>query len=64
MSRKPVKEKILIIKNVIVTVLVSAFFVGIIFTFYTMLHDKERENIIKDGRMAAMESAEMLGEYR
>lgn len=63
MSRKPVKEKILIIKNVIVTVLVSAFFVGIIFTFYTMLHDKERENIIKDGRMAAMESAEMLGEY-
>ena len=63
MIRKPVKEKTLILKNTIVTVLVSVFFMGIIFTFYTMVYDKERENIIKDGRMAAMESADMFGEY-
>ena len=63
MIRKPVKEKTLILKNTIVTVLVSVFFVGIIFTFYTMVHNKERDNIIKEGKMAAMESAEMFGEY-
>lgn len=57
------KEKMIIIKNVIITFLVIAFFSAIIFIYYNMLHKEKYNNIIKDGRMSAQQSASQFDDY-
>ncbi len=63
MSRKTWKEKSLIIKCIIFTVLVAALFAGVIFAFYSRLYEEKRANIIKGGRMSAMQAADLIGNY-
>lgn len=57
------KEKLIIIKNVIITVLIIAFFSAIIISYYNMLHKEKRDNIIKEGRMSAEQSASRFEDY-
>ncbi len=60
---KSEKEKTVIIKNIVVAVLVITFLVGVVLVFYNMVYAEKRDNIIKDGQMAAMQSAEKFQEY-
>ena len=53
----------LTVRNIIVTILVIVFFAGIIILYYSMLYNEKRENIIREGELAAMESAEQLDKY-
>ena len=39
------------------------FFAGIIILYYSMLYNEKRENIIREGELAAMQSAEQLDKY-
>ncbi len=48
---------------IIAGILIIAFFVGIIYMYYSMVHDEKRNGIIKDGRMAASRSADQFGRY-
>ncbi len=57
------EETRLTIRNVIGTVLVIVFFAGIIILYYSMLYNEKRENIIREGELAAMQSAEQLDKY-
>ncbi len=57
------KEKGLIAKFIIITVLIAAFFVGIIFAFYNNLYAEKRASIIKDGKLASMQAADVLENY-
>ena len=56
-------RNVAILKNIIITVLVIAFFVGIILTYYGMLYDAKREIIIKNGETTAKETAERFDDY-
>ncbi len=50
-------------QNVIIAVLVTVFFVGIIFMYYNMLYNEKRENIIKEGEMVARDSVDQIDKY-
>ncbi len=63
MGKQLVKEKSVIIKNIIATVLVSLFFVGIVIAYFNMLNEEKRENIIKDGQMSAMQASSRFDKY-
>lgn len=56
-------EKKLSRRYIAVTVLVIVFFTGIIFMYYSMLYNVKRDNIIKDGKIAAKESADQIDKY-
>lgn len=56
-------EKKLRRKYIVVTLLIIAFFIGVIFVYYSKLYNEKRENMIKDGRIAAMESADQIDRY-
>ena len=45
------------------TIVVIAFFTGIILLYYSMLINEKRSNIIKSGEMTAKESAEKIDQY-
>ena len=57
------KEKWVIIKNIIVTLLVIAFFVGILIVFYNMLYEEKRDNIITKGEASAYRTSTQFNEY-
>ena len=57
------KEKTVILKNILVTVLVIAFFVVILGLFYQMLYAEKRENIITNGEVAASRAADQIDKY-
>lgn len=63
MSGRTGKEKGLIIKYIIITILVAVFFVGIIFAFYNKLYEEKRSGITKDGELSAMQAADLLNNY-
>ncbi len=63
MNARLINEKNVIIKNIIIAILVTAFFVGIIMTFYNMLYEEKRSNIIKDGEMSARQAADSFEKY-
>lgn len=63
MSGRTGKQKALIIKYIIGTLLVMVFFVSIIHIFYTKLYEEKRTSMIKDGKMSAMQAAELLEKY-
>lgn len=63
MNAKNRNEKSVILKNIIVTILVLTFFVGILILFYRKLYDEKRDNIIKDGEMAAGSAADQIDKY-
>ncbi len=50
-------------RNAVIAVLVSIFFISIILLYFTMLRNQRRENIIKDGEMAAKEAADQVERY-
>ena len=56
-------EKRLSRRYVAVTALVIVFFTGIIFMYYSMLYNEKRDNIIKNGEIAANESADQIDKY-
>lgn|GEM_PF-865774 len=61
-----VKEKtqnIAIRKNVIVTVLIAVFAITVIFVFYNMLYDANREILIRNGEKTAREIDEAFADY-
>lgn len=43
--------------------LVIVFFVSIVLSYYKMVYDERRDNIIKSGKMAAYHSADQFGKY-
>ncbi len=51
------------IRIISVGILVCLFFVGIVFGYYNMVYEEKRSNIIKDGRMAAIRSADQFDRY-
>ncbi len=57
------KEKWVIIKNIIVTLLVIAFFVGILIMFYNMIYNEKRDNIITKGEASAYRTSTQFNEY-
>ncbi len=63
MSNKIGKEKWVIIKNVIVTLLVIAFFVTILIVAYNMNYNEKHDNIILRGEMAANNAADRIDKY-
>ncbi|MBQ3843066.1 MAG: response regulator [Ruminiclostridium sp.] len=63
MNGRTGKEKALVIKYIIGTVLVAAFFVGIIFAFYNKLYEEKRASIKKDGELSAIQAADLLEDY-
>ena len=63
MGRNIGKEKWVIIKNIIVTLLVVAFFVGILLVFYNMLCEEKRDNIITKGESSAYKTSTQFNEY-
>ncbi len=56
-------EKKNLLRAVIFGLLVVIFFVGIVFMYYRMVYEEKRSSIIKDGRMAAMYSADQFYQY-
>ncbi len=60
---KTVTGKAAILRSIIVTILVIAFFIGIILTAYSMLYAANREIIIRNGESSAKESAERFEDY-
>ncbi len=63
MKKKLNKDSTVIINNVAVSLIVIALLVGIVLVFYNMVYTEKRENIIKDGQMTAMQSAEVFNDY-
>lgn len=63
MTGRTEKEKALIIRYIIITLLVLAFFVSTILVFYSKLYEEKRTSMIKDGRMSAMQAANLLENY-
>ena len=56
-------EKRLSIRNTLIAVLVTVFFVSIIFMYYGMLYNEKRNSIIKSGEMTAEDSADHIDYY-
>ena len=42
---------------------VIVFFIGIVLAYYHMVYEEKRNNIIKDGRIAAIQSANEFDNY-
>ncbi len=63
MNQKTGKGNSDILKNIIITILIITFFVGILIAFYIMLYDAKREIIIKNGETTAKETAEKFDDY-
>ncbi|MCR5486758.1 MAG: response regulator [Lachnospiraceae bacterium] len=51
------------IKNLLFSVLVITFFVGIILAYNSILYREEKNNIIRNGEMTAMQSADEFEDY-
>lgn len=61
---KPTRsDKNSIRRTVILGVTVIVFFVSIVFAYYNMVFEEKRSNIVKDGRMAAIQSADQFEKY-
>lgn len=63
MMKKPGKEKSVILKNVIIAAIVIVILVTIVLMLYKTIYEEKRSNIIKDGQMTAIQSAETFDEY-
>ena len=63
MNGRTGKEKALIIKYIIITLLVTSFFVSVILVFYSKLYEEKRTSIIKDGKMSAMQASDLLEKH-
>ena len=63
MGKQLVKEKSVIIRSIIATVLVSMFFVGIVIAYFNMMNEEKRANIIKDGQMSGMQASSRFDKY-
>ena len=46
------QEKRIAERNTVIAVVVSLFFVGIIFFYYTLIYNEKRDSIVKDGEIA------------
>ena len=57
------KTGLTVIQNVTMTLLITVFFVGIIIVYYIMLYSETRDNIIKNGELGAVTSAELIDKY-
>ena len=57
------KEKIVLIKNMIITVSVIIIFGAIIFAYYRELYKEKYKDIINDGRTSAKETAHRIDDY-
>ena len=62
-KRNTINEKRLMIRNLVIAVLVIAFFSGIILMYYNMLYNESKSGIIKSGELAAKESADYIENY-
>ncbi len=51
------------IRNILFSALIILFFVSIILFYYRSLYLETRDNIIKNGRMSAMRTANQVGDY-
>jgi len=63
MNKKIGKDKTVKIKNAVIAVLVIAVLVCIVLALYKTIYDEKRNNIIKDGQMTALQSAEEFNKY-
>ncbi len=61
--KKGTKEKNVIVKSVVVAALVIAVLVCIILLIYKTIYEEKRSNIIKDGKMTAIQSTDKFNEY-
>ena len=50
-------------RNILISVLVIAFFLGVITTYYSMLYSETRKEIIKNGELSSVTSAEQINKY-
>ena len=51
------------VKNLLISVVIILFFVGIILSYYAMLYNEKRTNIIKHEQMSAWSTAEQVRDY-
>ncbi|MBR1568428.1 MAG: cache domain-containing protein, partial [Lachnospiraceae bacterium] len=63
MNKKIGKDKTVKIQNAVIAVLVIAVLVCIVLALYKTIYDEKRNNIIKDGQMTALHSAEEFNKY-
>lgn len=49
--------------SIITTAIIIAFFLGVIFVYYSMLYSETRQRIIKSGELSALSSAEQIDKY-
>ncbi|MBR5116638.1 MAG: cache domain-containing protein, partial [Lachnospiraceae bacterium] len=63
MKKKTGKENSVIVRSIVIAALVIAFLVCIVLMVYRTIYEEKRSNIIKDGQMAAIQSAEKFNEY-
>ena len=57
------EEKRAAVKKILLFTVVITFFVAIILSYYNMLYNHARDNIIRDGQTAAIKSTDYLNEY-
>ena len=63
MSKTTSKEKLLILKYVIVTLLIAALFAAVIFGFHNRLHAEITDSMVKGGKLSATEVSDLLDNY-
>ncbi len=63
MGKATTKEKLLILKYVIVTLLVAALFSAVLFGFHNRLHTEITESMVKGGKLSATEASDLLDNY-
>ena len=62
MKKKHILHERSVIRSLIISILVSIFFVGIFLVYYNMVCTEKRDNIIKDGEAAAVNTANDFSE--
>lgn len=50
-------------QSIILTAIIIAFFLGVIFVYYSLLYSETRQRIIKSGELSALSSAERVDKY-
>lgn len=57
------ENKSITIKQLLISVVVIAFFVGVVLLYYNMLYNQTRDSIIKSGQSVAIQSKYYLSDY-
>ena len=61
--KSPEKNRKYTLQSILITVVVILFFVGVIFFFYSLLYSETKKNIINNGELSSVTSAEQIDKF-